>query len=130
MIENFFQNQFQKNKPLLSRSSSSSSVGSSQGNINSTNFNTNLSINQSSSFAQESPQTCSGKFIHFLKYCGRHSPMTTEQKLRLDWWTKWRKYGRFPWKFLFDVLMTIFATVLVNKRKKPKFKKKKRRTIA
>jgi hypothetical protein len=42
-----------------------------------------------------------------------HPPMTPEDKLKLSWFEKWKRFGRFPWKLVLHTLVTIFTTVLV-----------------
>jgi hypothetical protein len=40
----------------------------------------------------------------------RYKRMTTRERLFLPTWTKWRKYGRTPWKIIFHILLVLATT--------------------
>ena len=37
--------------------------------------------------------------------------MTTRERFRLSAWKKWTLYGRFPWKFVFHIILLFFTTM-------------------
>lgn len=39
--------------------------------------------------------------------------MTLEEQFTLSWYDKWRKHGRFPFKFIFHLIVTIMTTTLI-----------------
>jgi hypothetical protein len=39
--------------------------------------------------------------------------MTTRERLFLPTWVKWTKYGKVPWKIIFNVLLVAFVTAKV-----------------
>lgn len=42
--------------------------------------------------------------------------MSPQESLSLTWLEKWRKYRRFPWKFLLHIVITGLCTALVTKK--------------
>lgn len=109
-------------EPLLKKSSSHDPVSSKASSTTTSNYfsenNTRSHLGNIQSDAQYKVNMLGSEANkHKSTLFSKHrKPMKPQDTLTLNWWEKWRKYGRFPWKLVLHVLTTILCTILVKNK--------------